>query len=993
MAELFSDIPEAIANTMEIAEKVEHFELNSKPLIPEFEILDSNYNIETYRTKFTHKQLCTEFGKNVCEQLHNNYEELLKIKIESDYLEYITYKGAKERYGTPLPSEVRDRLDFELNTVKTMGFSAYFLIVQDFIAEARNQGVIVGPGRGSAAGSAIAYCTKITNIDPLKYNLLFERFLNPERISMPDVDIDFDDEGREKVLEYVKKKYKEENVAQICTFGTMAAKMAIRDVARILQLPLNETNILAKGIPDGGSLGNAYNIIIENEIKYGSLEKVLDEIKKEKTQARKKDDTKKENILKTREYLLEEIKKAREKNNEKILKTIQLACTLEGSVRQTGIHACGVLIGKGGLKNHVPLMHKDGVSLLTTQYDGKLVESIGLLKMDFLGLRTLSIIKDSLETIKQSTSKTIDIENIPLDDPKVYELFGRGATTAIFQFESDGMKEHLRNLKPSQFEDLVAMNALYRPGPMDYIPNFIARKNGKEDIAFDHPIMEKVLTATYGVTVYQEQVMLLSRSLANFTRGESDSLRKAIGKKDRKLMGEQKVKFIEGCSNNPDFIEGCTQYNKDPNELAQKIWKDWEAFASYAFNKSHSVCYARIAYQTGYLKTYYPSEFMAANLSRNLSDIKEIKKLMEECKRMKINVLGPCVNESFEKFNVNKNGDIRFGMTAIKNVGSNAVKNIIEERKNQGTYNNIFDFVERVNLSSVNRKNIEALVYAGAFDEMGMDRNQFFRPSGTSETFIDALIQYGHQMQASTHNGLTLFGDTISVDAQKPEIPDKIEEFNLNILNQEREHVGIYISAHPLDNYKLELDSLNVTPLAEMSNLQKHGDKKPISLAGLITSIESKTGKSGNPYATLVIEDYTGSFKLSFYGKDFVNFNNYFLKGQSILINGEVQKGYNDDTRFFYKVKEINLLPDLKTKYFTNLILHIPAKEIDLDFIEQLMEITSNNKGNLLFNIKLYNEDGNSMFTLFSRSHKIALNEQVQEFFEKEKCIKKINLA
>lgn len=991
MAELFSDIPEAISNTMEIAEKVEDIELNSSPIMPEFEIPDPNYSYEIYKQKYKLDELCEEFGEKVCNRLGKDYNSLLRIKLESDYLIHLTYEGAKKRYGDPIPDNVKERLGFELQTVKSMGFPGYFLIVQDFINEARKQGVLVGPGRGSAAGSAIAYCTEITNVDPLKYDLLFERFLNPDRISMPDVDIDFDDEGREKVLEYVKNKYKEENVAQICTFGTMAAKMAVRDVARILKLPLNEADKLAKGIPDGGTLSNSYKIIIESEEKLGSLDKVAEDIRKQKAIDKKDNEGKDENVLKTREYVLEQIKLARENQNELIIKTLKLASILEGSVRQTGIHACGVLIGHGGLSNHIPLMHKDGVSLHTTQYDGKLVESIGLLKMDFLGLKTLSILKDTLTNIKHSKGDEIDIEKISFEDEKVYELFGRGETSAIFQFESDGMKEHLKNLKPTEFEDLVAMNALYRPGPMEYIPNFIARKNGKEKITYDHPIMEKYLKPTYGVTVYQEQVMLLSRLLANFSRGESDNLRKAIGKKIRSLMDEQKIKFLDGCQNNPQFIQGCSDYGKNPKELAEKIWKDWEAFASYAFNKSHSVCYAYLAYQTGYLKAYYPSEFMAANLSRNLSDIKEIKKLMEECKRMRINVFGPCINESFEKFTVNNNDDVRFGLSAIKNVGSNAVKCIIQEREKNGKYKSIFDFVERVNLSTVNRKNIEALVYAGAFDSFEIKRNQYFRQSESFDSFIDALIHYGHQMQSSSNGGPTLFGDTITVDAQKPIIPENIEEFNLNILNQEREHVGIYISAHPLDNYKLELDSLRITPLSKLNDLRKFLNKS-INIAGLITDIEQKTGKNGNPYGFITLEDYTGMFKLSFYGKDYLNFNKYFLKGQSVLIKGEVQQGYNDANRTFFKVKEINLLPDLRKKYFSNILLYIKSEEINTDFIKRIKDISKNNKGNLLLNIKLFDNQNKTYLNMFSRSYKIELNDEVIEFLEKETCIKKFNL-
>ncbi|MFW6043613.1 MAG: DNA polymerase III subunit alpha, partial [Marinilabiliaceae bacterium] len=812
MNELFGDVPEALQNTMEIVDKVEEFDLDSHPIMPFYPIPSEFGTFEGYKEKYPEEALREEFGERY-DALGGDYEHLIRVKLESDYLEHLTYEGAKDpvRYGDPVPDEIRERIDFELNTIKTMGFPGYFLIVQDFINAAREMSVLVGPGRGSAAGSVVSYCVGITNIDPIKYNLLFERFLNPDRISMPDVDIDFDDDGRQLVLDWVTEKYGYEKVAHICTFGTMAARLAIRDVGRVLKLPLPDTDKLAKLIPErpGTKLANAYEEVLKREREAGNIDGAIRKIENELRAARNAGNGKEESRLEVYKIFAERIREARTNGEEKVLKTMDLACTLEGSVRQTGVHACGVLIGRDPLDQHLPLIPTKEERLLTTQYDGRFVEDIGLLKMDFLGLKTLSIIKETLDNIKLSRNIDIDIEKLPPEDQATFELFSRGDTTAIFQFESAGMKKHLRALQPNRFEDLVAMNALYRPGPMEYIPDYIARKHGKQEIHFDHPIMETYLKDTYGITVFQEQVMLLARALAGFSRGESDSLRKAMGKKLGDLMAKLKVKFFEGCRNNPEFIEGCKQVNKEPEQLIEKIWKDWEAFASYAFNKSHSVCYAYVAYQTGYLKAHYPAEFMSGVLSRNLTDITKITTFMEECRRMGLDVLGPDVNESFRKFTVNAQGAIRFGMAGIKGVGTNAVEEIIRQREKDGPYKDIFDFVERVNLQTVNKKNIEALAAAGAFDDLGDGkRAPFFAVSdGEDGTFIERLLRYGNRFQADKASSQSsLFGAAdMNVAVKRPALPNVPEYSSVEKLNKEKELIGIYLSAHPLDRFRLEL--------------------------------------------------------------------------------------------------------------------------------------------------------------------------------------------
>jgi len=995
MAEIFADVPEAISNTLEIADKVEVFNLNSDPIMPYFAIPASFSSLEQYKSNYSENDLITEFGKEKYDKLPGNYLEKLRIKQEADYLLHITMEGARQRYGDPIPPEVTERINFEIDTIKTMGFPGYFLIVHDFVKFARDNGVLVGPGRGSAAGSAVAYCNGITDVDPIEHDLLFERFLNPDRISMPDVDIDFDDDGRQSVLNYVTEKYGKNNVAQIVTFGTMAAKLAIRDVARVLGLPLNEADRLTKILPEQHArLANAYNLIIEGEKRLGSIEKVIDECGREITIARRNGNDSDVGMFETRRIMAQEIIDARNKKDDIRLKTIQFACTLEGSVRQTAVHACGVLIGRDPLINNIPLMPSKESTLLCTQYDGHFVESVGLLKMDFLGLKTLSILRETLQNIKDRHGIDIDLKKIPFDDPEVFALFSRGETTGIFQFESDGMKTHLKNLRPTRFGDLVAMNALYRPGPMEYIPNFINRKNGREKIAYDHPIMEKYLEPTYGVTVYQEQVMLLSRALALFTRGESDSLRKAMGKKIESMMKEMKDKFVSGCHRNPEFMNGCLTIGKNPDELIDKIWKDWESFAKYAFNKSHSVCYAYLAYQTAYLKAHYPAEFMAACMSRNLSDIKEISKLMEECRRMRIKVLGPDVNESFNKFMVNKNGNIRFGMVAVKNVGTNAVNDIVSERKKNGPYTNIFNFVERVNLNSVNKKNMEALAYSGAFDGFEeVTRPQYFLTApNESGSFIENLISYGNAMQSKKFSSHNLFGDSIEIETKKPGIPTQVPVLATEWLNHEKAHIGLYISAHPLDAFAFELKHMKLVPLSDLKDLNKFALKVNFKIAGLISSAESKVGKTGREYGRITIEDYTDSFTLGVYGDDFLNYNKFFQPGQCVVIDMSIVEGYQNQEERRTKISGMTWMNSVKDSYFKAIELSMDIDRVDDSFTENFNRIVRKCKGKIFLSVRFEDSEKQIQVKAQSKSLRVELNNEFVDFVENSNYFTNVKL-
>ncbi len=946
MNALFADVPEALETTQEITGKIEEYELNSSPIMPVFPIPEDFGKEEDYRLKYSEEMLLEEFGAKAYEE-QGGYDKVVRVKLESDYLAHLTWKGAKTNYPEPFSEEVQERIEFELKTIKEMGFPGYFLITQDFINEARKMDVMVGPGRGSAAGSVVSYCVGITNIDPMKYDLLFERFLNPDRISMPDVDIDFDDDGRQKVLDYVTKKYGQDKVAHICTFGTMATKLAIKDVARVLKLPLSEADRLTKLVPEAPKMN------------FPTAFKESPELKKELSSP-----------------------------NELIKSTLKFAQTLEGSVRQTGVHACGILISRDPLTDHIPVMPtKDDENLLCTQYDGRFVEGIGLLKMDFLGLKTLSIIKETIENIKLSRGITIDMDRLPEDDPLTFEMFSNGDTTGIFQFESPGMKKHLRNLKPNRFEDLVAMNALYRPGPMEYIPSFIKRKHGQEKIEYDSPLMEPYLKDTYGITVYQEQVMLQSRALGGFTRGDSDSLRKAMGKKQIYLMDKLKLQFKEGCLNNPKFIEGCKEGNKDPEKLIDKIWKDWEAFASYAFNKSHSVCYAAVAYQTGYLKAHYQAEFMAANMSRNLSNISEITKLMEECKRMGMNVLGPDVSESYAKFTVNRAGNIRFGMAAVKGVGEGAVLDIIKARQG-GEFRNIYDFVERVNLQSVNKKNLEALAMAGAFDSFkAHKRSQFFVPDENDQTFIEKLIRYGNKMQFESSNMQpSLFGEVMSTQSvQKPEPPMVPEWADLVLLEKERSLVGVYLTSHPLDKYKVEIETLasKDVSLKDLNNNIEILKGRELTFIGMVSEARESFGKTGKPYSNIVLTDYTDSYKMFFFAKDYVEYGKYCKPGIYLMVRGVVQNRFGSD-QLEFKVNRIELMDEVREKYFKSITVKIPLTALTGNVIADLERLTANSKGKTLLRFDIYDLETKMMVNLFSRNTRIEITDELLAYFEKQ---------
>ncbi|RCW39408.1 DNA polymerase III subunit alpha [Marinilabilia salmonicolor] len=995
MNDLFKDVPEALQNTAEIADKVEVYELNSAPIMPFFAIPTDFGTFEGYKEQFPEENLREEFGDRY-DALGGDYEHLIRVKLESDYLTHLAYEGAKDpvRYGDPIPDDVKERLDFELNTIKTMGFPGYFLIVQDFINAAREMGVLVGPGRGSAAGAAVSYCVGITNIDPIKHDLLFERFLNPDRISMPDVDIDFDDDGRQLVLDWVTEKYGRDKVAHICTFGTMAARLAIRDVGRVLKLPLPDTDKLAKLIPErpGTKLANAYQEVLDREKGTGSIDGAISKIEADLRAARNAGNGKLEGKLEVYKIFAERIREARSRGEERVLKTMELACRLEGSVRQTGVHACGVLIGRDPLEQHIPLIPTKEENLMTTQYDGRYVEAIGLLKMDFLGLKTLSIIKETLENIKLSKGIDVDVETLPPDDKETFELFARGDTTAIFQFESPGMKKHLRALEPNRFEDLVAMNALYRPGPMEYIPDYIDRKHGRKEINYDHPMMESYLKDTYGITVFQEQVMLLSRALGGFTRGESDSLRKAMGKKLLDMMAKLKDKFHDGCLKNEEFVEGCKQVNKNPEELIEKIWKDWEAFASYAFNKSHSVCYAYVAYQTGYLKAHYPAEFMSGVLSRNLTDITKITTFMEECRRMGLEVLGPDVNESFRKFTVNAQGAIRFGMAGIKGVGAGAVEEVIRKREEGGPFKGIFDFVERVNLQTVNKKNFEGLAASGAFDNLDeFNRAQYFAISdGEDGTFIERLLRYGNRYQADkASNQVSLFGAADMTGAVKKPTPPNVPEFtSIEKLGREKELIGIYLSAHPLDRYKLELKHYCNMSLSDLDDLTLINGRSFI-VGGMVTGIRrGVTRMKENPFAIITIEDYSGSHEFPLFGRDYTDYSKYHNVPEDgsifLLVKGKVQPKKYRPEELEAKINSISFLNEVLETQVQSLSLNIALDKITDDLVNELANVMLENRGHISLRFNVFDPaNENYRVQMLSRSARIDLSHKdVLQFFD-----------
>lgn len=955
MNDVFQDVPEALSNTLEILDKVETYDIEHAPIMPFFPIPEEFGTEEQWREKFTPEQLFDEFtsdengenqlpreeGEKKIKKL-GGIDKLYRIKFEADYLAKLAYEGAERLYPTPLTDEVSERIKFELHIMKTMGFPGYFLIVQDFINSAQQElGVMVGPGRGSAAGSVVAYCLGITKIDPIKYDLLFERFLNPDRISLPDIDTDFDDDGRGRVLEWVEEKYGHENCAHIITYGTMATKNSIKDVARVEKLPLDKANYLCKLIPD--KLPDGLKMNIGNAIK-----------------------------------CIPELREAEASADPKLRNTMEYAKMLEGTVRGTGIHACGFIICRDPISDWVPVSvaedkNDPGHKLHCTQYDGHVIESTGLIKMDFLGLKTLSILKEAVENIRITTGKVIDLDKIPIDDADTYRLYAEGRTIGTFQFESPGMQKYLRELQPTVFEDIIAMNALYRPGPMDYIPSFIARKNGREEIKYDIPCMEKYLKDTYGITVYQEQVMLLSRQLADFTRGESDALRKAMGKKKKAIVDAMKPKFIEGGKKN----------GHDPAVL-EKIWGDWEKFASYAFNKSHATCYSWVAYQTAYLKAHHPAEYMAAVMSRNLDNITEITKLMDECKAMGIPTLGPDVNESWQKFSANHHGEIRFGISAIKSVGGAAADVIIEEREKNGPYKNIFDFIQRVNLSACNRKCVESLVLSGGFDSFGsMKREDFFAKNTKGETFIETLIRYGQLYQtemAQARN--SLFGGDNAVEIATPPIIKGEQWSDIERLNKEREYVGIYLSAHPLDEYRIVLDNLCNTKCAELNDLSTLSDREDIILGGIVTSMQQKYTKSGKPCGFVNIEDYNGTGQLAFFGEDWGKWNGMLIVGSSVYITAKCVPRFRDSNLYDLKVQNIEYLPTVKERSIDRFTINITTDDLDSLVVEELNQIIREHPGKTKLFFQLHDRKGNNHVLLKSRTHEIDVRQDLIKFIE-----------
>jgi DNA polymerase-3 subunit alpha len=961
MNDIFSDVPEAMANTVEILNKVETYSLDNDPIMPFFPIPESFGTEEEWRQKFSEQQLYDEFtsdengenqlspeeGEKKIKKL-GGYEKIYRIKFEADYLAKLAYEGAKRCYGDPIPDDVVERVKFELHIMKTMGFPGYFLIVQDFINSARDElGVMVGPGRGSAAGSVVAYCLGITKIDPLKYDLLFERFLNPDRISLPDIDTDFDDDGRGKVLKWVMDKYGHENCAHIITYATMATKNSIKDVARVEKLPLADSNALCKAIPDRlpDVDGKTPKMNLTNAIK-----------------------------------AVRELQEAEASSNPQMANTIKYAKMLEGTVRGTGIHACGFIICRDPISDHVPVSTADdpdfkGVKTNCTQYDGHVIESTGLIKMDFLGLKTLSELKEACLNIKRTRGIDVDLDTIPIDDPKTYELYQQGRTVGTFQFESQGMQKYLRELKPTVFEDLIAMNALYRPGPMGYIPQFIRRKHGDEPITYDIPVMEKYLKDTYGITVYQEQVMLLSRLLADFTRGESDALRKAMGKKKKDIVDAMKPKFIKGGVKN----------GHDP-KILDKIWGDWEAFASYAFNKSHAACYSWVAYQTAYLKANYPAEYMAAIMSRRRDQITEITKLMDECKQMGIATLGPDVNESYEKFGVNHHGEIRFGLGAIKGMGDSAALSIIDEREKNGPYKDIYDFAQRVNFSAINRKAFESLALSGGFDSFGIRREDFFATNPKGETFIEMLCRYGQlyqQEKAQMQNSLFgAFGDGVEIAV--PPVPKNDDRWSdIERLNKERDLVGIYLSAHPLDEYKIILDNLCNTHCAELADRGAAlKDREDVTLGGVVTSVQQKFGKNNKPWGIVVLEDFDGSGELTLFGDDWVNLNGKFIEGAAVYITGKMQSRYYNNDQKELKVLNVELLESVKEKAIDRITISMMADQLDEGVVADLAEIINKHPGKTKLFFQLRDSKGKNHVLLRSKGNGIDVRHTLIDYIE-----------
>ena len=994
MAEIFSDIPEALENTQEIVDKIEIYDIDSGPLMPKFPIPEEFGTEESYRQKFTEQDLFEEFTRDE----HGNevlsaeaaqkkvktlggYERLYRIKLEADYLRHLTYIGAHQRYGETLTEEQEERINFELHIMKTMGFPGYFLIVMDFIRAAREElGVSVGPGRGSAAGSVVAYCLRITDLDPLKYDLLFERFLNPDRISLPDIDTDFDDAGRGKVLDWVSEKYGHTHVAHIITYGTMATKSAIADVGRVQRIPLARVNEIKGFIPD----------------------KFPDSIKDEKGK------TPKVNLKNCYKHV-DDLRVLLNGNEPQIRNMLTYAAQLEDTIRQVGVHACGVIIGADDLTKFAPLSTVEdkatGRRVLVTEYDGHVVESVGLIKMDFLGLKTLTIIKECLKNVYQAHGVNIDIDHIPIDDAETYRLFQEGRTIGVFQFESAGMRKYMKELKPTVMGDLIAMNALYRPGPMDYIPQFIRRKHGLEPVTYDIPVMEKYLKDTYGVTVYQEQVMLLSRLLANFTRGESDQLRKAMGKKIMAMLAELKPKFINGG-----------KANGHNEKVLEKIWADWEKFASYAFNKSHAACYSWVAYQTAYLKAHYPAEFMAANLTVAKDDIKDVTKFMDECRAMKISVLAPDVNESGLNFTVNSKGDIRFGLGGVKGVGEGAVEAIISEREKNGKYTDIFDFVKRVNLQACNKKTIESLALAGAFDCFTNSyREQLLGMNAKGENMLDVLIRFGNKYQQDqTANSMSLFGDLgsgMGIDIQLPELPQVSRWSAIERLNKEKNLIGIFLSAHPLDDWEFEVRDVCTITTAELTQFdawrtpdarnaaastsnedsaeeEAEENKKidptqwitshenhPLFFGGIVVDAEEKISQKGNPYGRYVVEDYSGSYQFTLFGEAYKQFASMLKPSVYVFLTGMIQqRGSNQkwfrpkpvaEAEYELSVQQVDLMNDAN-KHVKSLTLHIPNSNIQPSLVDELEELCKKYPGDIPLHLCVYDDIKQNVITLIA---------------------------
>lgn len=954
MNAVFSDVPEALSNTLEILDKVETYSIDHAPIMPFFPIPEEFGTEEDVRRKYSEKQLYDEFttdenGENPLQPEEGEqkikrlggYEKLYRIKFEADYLAKLAYDGAKRLYGDPLPEEVAERVKFELHIMKTMGFPGYFLIVQDFINSARDElGVMVGPGRGSAAGSVVAYCLGITKIDPIKYDLLFERFLNPDRISLPDIDTDFDDDGRGKVLEWVEDKYGHDKVAHIITYGTMATKNSIKDVARVEKLPLDVSNHLCKAIPD--RLPDGLKMNLPNAIK-----------------------------------CVPELREAEASPDPQLSNTIKYAKMLEGTVRGTGIHACGTIICRDAISDWVPVSTAEdksdpGHKLLATQYDGHVIEETGLIKMDFLGLSTLSILKEAVENIRFTQGIEVDLDNIPIDDELTYKLYQEGRTVGTFQFESAGMQKYLRELKPTVFEDLIAMNALYRPGPMDYIPSFIARKNGKEEIKYDIPCMEKYLKDTYGITVYQEQVMLLSRQLANFTRGESDALRKAMGKKKKDIVDAMKPKFIEGGKKN----------GHDPKVL-EKIWADWEKFASYAFNKSHATCYSWVAYQTAYLKAHYPAEFMAGNMSRCLNDITKITKLMNECQAMGIACMGPDVNESRQKFSANKKGEVRFGLGAIKGMGDAAAQAIIDEREKNGQYKDIFDFVQRVNLSAVNSKALESLVLSGAFDGFKIKRESFFARNPDGRTFLETLMRYGQvYQQEKNESRQSLFGAMEEVEIATPAIPQAESWSAIEKLNRERDLVGIYLSAHPLDEFEFILKNLCNTQCQELNDRIELSKKQEVVLGGIVTAVRSKYTKTGKPCGFVTIEDFDGSGELALFGEEWGKWRGMLIEGCTVMVKAQFVQRFRNSDMMEMRITDIQYLQTVKDTQIEKITISLEADKLDDTTVSDLVTIIKDAPGTTQLFFQVRETSNSKPFVLRSRKEKIDISKELISFIK-----------